>query len=180
MTRSAAQEVPDTPAGAESQPRALDLDDELTGLLTGDALFFLGDYQVEVAKRTGRPFALVYVVVEGIERIAEGFGAQGERRALLETAELLRANFRAADVCARLGEGEFCVLLSDVWRSRVGPEVACLRLLERLDQLNLDGGMPFRIALHTGVASFASDADLTFAEMVARARKQAQRPARKR
>ena len=180
MTRSAAQEVPDTPVSVEWQPRALDLTDELTGLLTGEALFFLGDYQAKVARRTGRPFALVYVVVDGVERIAEGFGSQGELQALRETAELLRGSFRASDVCARLGRGEFCVLLSDVWRSRVGPEVACFRLLERLDKLNLDGGMPFRIALHTGVASFGLDADLTFTEMVARARMQAQKLARKR
>lgn len=180
VTQSAAQEIPEQPFGAEYQSRELGLVDELTGLLNGDALFFLGDYQVRVSRRTGRSFAVLYIVVEGMEKIAESFGSEGEQRALRETAELLLGNFRTSDVCARLGEGEFCVLLSDVLRSWVGPEIACFRLLERLDQLNLHGGLPFRIALQTGVAGFGPEDDVTFAEMVARARGQARKLVRER
>jgi hypothetical protein len=57
-------------------------------------------------------------------------------------------------------------------RSWVGPEIACFRLLERLDHLNLHGGLPFSIEIQTGVAGFGPEDDVTFADMVARARGQ--------
>jgi hypothetical protein len=65
MTQSAAQETSDQAFGAECQSRELGLVDEPTGLLNGDALFFLGDYQVRLARRTGRSFAVLYIVGRG-------------------------------------------------------------------------------------------------------------------
>jgi diguanylate cyclase (GGDEF)-like protein len=172
VTQSAAH---DQAFGAEYQSRELGLVNEATGLLNGDALFFLGDYQLRVSRRTRRSFAILYIVVEDMKKIAESFGPEGERRALRETAELLLGNFRTSDVCAHLGGGEFCVLLSEVLRSWVGPQIACFRLLERLDQLKVQGGLPFRIEIQTGVAGFGPEDDVTLSEMVARARDQARK-----
>jgi diguanylate cyclase (GGDEF)-like protein len=159
--------------GADPRSRELGLVDELTGLLNGDALLFLGEYQLKLARRVGRSFALLCVVIEEEEEIREPLGSEAEL-ALSETAQLLLSNFRSSDVCAHLGGGEFFVLLSDVSRSRVGPQIACLRLLDRLEEMKLEGRFPFPVTLRTGVASFGPDDDVTFAELVAYARGQAQ------
>jgi hypothetical protein len=65
-------------------------------------------------------------------------------------------------------------------RSWVGPEIACFRLHERIDHLNLQGDLPFRVEIHTGVAGAGPEDGVSFAELVSRARDQAHRTLRER
>jgi diguanylate cyclase (GGDEF)-like protein len=152
-------------------PRELGLVDELTGLLNADALHFLGDYQARIATRTGRPFALLYVETASVGDEPAGTATgEGERR----TADLLLETFRASDACARLGANEFCVLLSEVSRARIGPQIARLRLLELLERDDGAGPIRNRIELRTGVASFDPEGSESFEDVLARARADAQ------
>lgn len=88
---------------------------------------------------------------------------------LRETAELLLATFRTSDVCAYLGRNEFGVLLSEVSRARIGPQIARLRLLELLERQRSAGDTRNGIAFLTGVASFEPEGEETFDELLVRA-----------
>jgi diguanylate cyclase (GGDEF)-like protein len=172
MRKSAVDHVPETSRDLEHHSRELGLIDELTGLLNGDALRFLGSYQVRLARRTGRPFALLYVEVARPERSSAG-GHGVEDEALREAAELLLTTFRASDVCARLAGSEFGVLLSEVSRARIGPQIARLRLLELLERTMASGATRPGIAFRTGVASFEPESSESFDRLLARAQSDA-------
>ncbi len=172
MPKSAVDQVSETSRDLEHHSRELGLIDQLTGLLNGDALCFLGSYQVRLARRTGRPFALLYVAVERADGDFAG-GRSPEADVLCETAELLLATFRTSDVCAYLGGNEFGVLLSEVSRARIGPQIARLRLLELLERQRSADEARYGIAFRTGVASFEPEGAESFAELLTRARNDA-------
>lgn len=172
MRKSAVDQAPETSRDLEHHSRELGLIDELTGLLNGAALVFLGSYQVRLARRTGRPFALLYVTVETVDSDSGG-GRPVEDDALRETAELLLTTFRASDVCAHLAGNEFGVLLSEVSRARIGPQIARLRLLELLERQRATGRARSGIAFRTGVASFEPESDESFDDLLVRARSDA-------
>jgi diguanylate cyclase (GGDEF)-like protein len=98
---------------------ALALTDELTQLRNRRGFLVLGQHQLQVAARTGSALALFYIDLNGMKHINDSFGHQVGDAALKETAAILQATFREADVVARLGGDEFVVLAVDCSPSAV-------------------------------------------------------------
>ncbi|MFL6138887.1 MAG: GGDEF domain-containing protein [Frankiaceae bacterium] len=98
-------------AEARAELRDMAVVDELTGLHNHRGFAVLAEQAMLDADRSGTAFALLLLRVDR-PAVSGGLAesAAGEA-ALLETASLLRAAFRGADVVARLGAGDFCVLL---------------------------------------------------------------------
>jgi diguanylate cyclase (GGDEF)-like protein len=85
--------------------------DELTGLANRF------EYNSNIADafarldRTGEPFALLYVDLDGFKQVNDSLGHDIGDRVLVETAERLRSAIRGSDLLARFGGDEFLLIL---------------------------------------------------------------------
>lgn len=144
--------------------------DELTGLLNGRGLAAVGERQVRVAAFTRRPFAILYVDVDGLADVNDRHGREVGNRLLIDVVTLLAGTFRASDVIARVGGDELCVVLCDVTPDGFGEERAQERLAESLARLNGRREQAPRIALTVGAARLDPGAPCTFDQLLRRAR----------
>jgi diguanylate cyclase (GGDEF)-like protein len=89
----------------------LALRDDLTGLANRRAFVTVGEQLLRVAGRAGETVLLVYADLDGMKMINDRHGHAAGDDALRQAAQLLRETFREADLVARVGGDEFCVLL---------------------------------------------------------------------
>lgn len=106
------------------------------------------------AMRTGEPFAMVVLDLDGIDTIQEGFGAPAADAALHDTVQRLAQQVRVGDVLARLGPMRFGVLM------RHGGDEEAENLRRRIVQavaepLVLPSGDEVGVGLALGVASYS-------------------------
>jgi diguanylate cyclase (GGDEF)-like protein len=89
------------------------LSDTLTGLPNRRALDRYLDHQVSLANRTGRPFAVLMMDLDGFKSINDTWGHAVGDRVLHDIATFLASVSRASDFLARYGGDELCMLLSE-------------------------------------------------------------------
>jgi diguanylate cyclase (GGDEF)-like protein len=143
--------------------------DGLTSLLNERGLLALGERHVEVAVLTRRPFAVLYVDIDGLASVNAGAGTGEGDRVLVGVAGLLTATFRGSDVVARVGGDEFCVLLSVVSPTGASEKKAIVRLEQALEKLNAErDGRP--VSLTVGAARFDPETPLPFESLLVRAK----------
>lgn len=87
--------------------------DELTGLLNRRGWAQAARRELARAARAGSPVGLVLLDLDNLKPVNDAMGHAEGDRLLRETADRMRAAFRAGDVVARLGGDEFAVLLTD-------------------------------------------------------------------
>lgn len=90
--------------------QSLALTDTLTGLYNRRGFITIAEEQLKLARRSGHNLVLAFVDLDGMKRINDELGHEFGDQALVTTARILRATFRASDVIARLGGDEFIVL----------------------------------------------------------------------
>lgn len=90
--------------------RAQSLLDELTGLYNRRAFMTLSRHQLAAMARTHRPCVLLFIDLDGLKKVNDGFGHAAGDRMLVDLAGVLAHTFRKSDVVARLGGDEFVVL----------------------------------------------------------------------
>lgn len=146
--------------------------DSLTNLLNGDGLLAVGESQVRVSSVTRRPFALLYVDVDGLGRVNDLAGRRAGDRALLDVAGLLAVTFRNSDLIARVTGDEFCVILSEVAPNDSGEEGARDRLTRAVDAFNAHRDGARRLSLTIGAARFDPASPCSFEELVGHAEQQ--------
>ena len=131
--------------------KLLAVTDPLTGLATSRLLLERSDLEIKRYGRTGRPFSILLLDLDGLKKINDAFGHVAGSRALCRIAEVLRMHCREIDTAARYGGDEFAVILPET------PfEQACQvaqRIVERLGQ---DPENP-RISASMGVAEYPHD-----------------------
>ena len=89
--------------------RNLALRDELTGLYNRRGFFALIEHQLKLAKRKKTGMFLLYADLDDLKSINDTWGHREGDVALIETAKILRKNYRESDVIARIGGDEFVV-----------------------------------------------------------------------
>jgi diguanylate cyclase (GGDEF)-like protein/PAS domain S-box-containing protein len=132
--------------------RELSMRDELTRLNNRRGFMHLGEQQMKLADRGGRPVALFFIDLNGMKSINDRLGHDEGDRALLDASRLLVQTFRDSDVVARLGGDEFVVLATDCPASMV-PSVKN-RLQAALDLFNGDPGRRYHLSMSIGVATY--------------------------
>ena len=114
----------------EDQLRRLTVTDPLTGIANYRQLILQIEKEVSRAGRTERPFALIFMDVDGLKAINDRHGHLAGSRALCRVAEVLTASAREVDTAARYGGDEFALLLPETTEAEAA-QVA-RRLTDRL------------------------------------------------
>ncbi len=140
-----AQELAQSNALLES----LSLVDDLTGLYNRKGFFALAEHRVKLADRTGAPFSIAFIDLDGLKRINDTFGHQEGNRALVETANVLRECFRESDILARLGGDEFAIFIADAEESQIDGIES--RIQQGLATCNSAAGRRYRLSFSTGI-----------------------------
>ena len=127
----------------------LSLVDDLTGLYNRRGFMALAEQHLRMIQRKGAAL-LVYLDLDDLKVINDSHGHLEGNRALIVTANVLRACFRQSDILARLGGDEFCVLMTDAGQD--SDQQVRRRLQERADFINSLNSWKFRVSFSIGIA----------------------------
>ncbi len=129
--------------------QSLSLIDDLTSLHNRRGFLALAEQHLRLILRKGAAM-LVYVDLDNLKLINDTYGHLEGNRALIVTANVLRACFRQSDILSRLGGDEFCVLMTDAGRDSA--QQVRKRIQQRVDFINALSTWRFRLSLSVGVA----------------------------
>lgn len=114
----------------EEVMRQLALSDPLTGLGNYRRLQVAFDTATKWSDRTGRPFALLVLDIDGLKKTNDTHGHLVGSRALCRLADILGAECRVIDTAVRHGGDEFAVVLPET--NTDGAKELAFRLASRL------------------------------------------------
>lgn len=127
----------------------LSLIDDLTGLYNRRGFLALAEQHLRMIQRKGAAL-LIYLDLDDLKLINDSYGHLEGNRALIVTANVLRACFRQSDILARVGGDEFCVLMTDA--AQDSTQQVRKRLQQRADFINALSSWRFRLSLSVGIA----------------------------
>jgi diguanylate cyclase (GGDEF)-like protein len=97
--------------------------DSVTGLANHRGFLEIFGNELERSERTGRPFSVLLMDLDGLKQINDRYGHVTGTRSLCRVAEVLRLQCRSIDTAARYGGDEFALLLPET-REEAAREVA--------------------------------------------------------
>ncbi|HEV2195125.1 MAG TPA: sensor domain-containing diguanylate cyclase [Candidatus Acidoferrum sp.] len=138
---------------AESQAQLLAITDPLTGLCNYRRILDVLHAEIERSGRTGRPFAVLLLDLDGLKKINDRCGHLAGSRALCRIGDVLRLFCRAVDTAARYGGDEFAVILPETTASAAA--FVASRISERIAR---DSEQP-ALSASIGVAVYPQDGE---------------------
>jgi diguanylate cyclase (GGDEF)-like protein len=123
------------------------------------------EHQLKVAKRENIGKVLLYADLDELKAINDKFGHQEGDTALIETANILRKNYRESDIIARIGGDEFVVF-------PIGTSGDCVeKILDRLQQAveedNVLNNRGHKLSISAGTSFYNPDNPCSVDELLA-------------
>lgn len=146
--------------------------DELTGLHNRRHFFAEGAPMLARAARHGHPLGLVLVELDQLKNLNDNRGHQAGDRAILQVAGTLRNQARTGDLLARLGAGEFALLLPHTLVDGVERMAGRIQAAVAEAVLWLEGE-PVKLSVSIGMAGWCGSAAERPAEQLDRLYRQA-------
>jgi diguanylate cyclase (GGDEF)-like protein len=128
--------------------RETSITDEVTGLCNRKGFFILADQQLKLARRYKKGLFMLHAVLNNFEAISEAFGHQGADQALVDTAALLKATYREADLIARIAKDRFVVCPVGFTGDNVRMITDCLQ--ENVDRHNAKKDCKCKLSVRFG------------------------------
>ena len=132
--------------------RALSLMDELTGLYNRRGFYTLVEQQLKMAKRLKKGIFMLYADIDDLKRINDTFGHNEGDQVLIETANILKENYRDSDIIARISGDEFVMIPVETSGDNV--EIVTTRLQERLDVHNAKNPRGYKLSFSAGLSYY--------------------------
>lgn len=129
----------------------LALEDPLTGLLNRRGFMEIGERQLQVSRRAGRPALVLFADLDGMKEINDRYGHHAGDAALRRAAGVLRAALRSSDIVSRHAGDEFVALCPDAGAEDAPGMLEAIR--RRGAEANASAGGPWSVALSVGVAA---------------------------
>jgi diguanylate cyclase (GGDEF)-like protein len=143
-------------ARLSEERRAFAATDPLTGLMNRRAFLDQTETEISLSRRTGRPFAVAMLDINGFKAVNDTLGHATGDMALIRVAEALRTCTRTHDRVVRWGGDEFVLLLPATTAAQAQ------QLLERVGRIAVplrDAPGSSQLTVSWGVASWPADGD---------------------
>lgn len=132
--------------------------DVLTGLPNRALLSDRIQHAVEVARRNGKPFAVLFMDLDGFKAINDSLGHAVGDGLLVAVAQRIRACIRGEDMVARIGGDEFVVVMSNLSSPEVVEQLA-ENILAALRQDFQVEDSPLRVTSSIGIAVYPNSGE---------------------
>ena len=132
--------------------------DVLTGLPNRALLSERVEHATQVARRNGKPFAVMFMDLDGFKGINDSLGHAVGDGLLVLVAQRIRGCIRAEDMVARIGGDEFVVVLSNLSSPEVVEQLA-ENILSALRQDFLVEETSLRVTSSIGIAVYPNSGD---------------------
>lgn len=154
---------------SEEKYRSLALIDELTGIYNRRGLLTLGEHYLRIVRRQKKGIYMLYADFDDLKKINDTWGHQEGDLALIETANVLKNNFRESDIIARIGGDEFVVI--PVGTTVDSVDIVFARLNKAIEINNSEGNHAYRLSLSVGIAFYDPEHPVSIEELLAQADK---------
>lgn len=131
--------------------------DALTGLPNRALFQELLRQAIARADRSGRPFALLYIDLNGFKPINDTLGHGAGDEVLRQVARRLTGALRGADSVARIGGDEFAILLMEQEDARAASELIARKCGDAVSAPMEVEGVCVTVGLSVGIALYPED-----------------------
>ena len=136
---------------SEARLAHLAISDELTGLGNYRHLIATLEREIQRSERSGRPFAVLFLDMDGLKEVNDRHGHLTGSRALARLGEALRKASRVVDTPGRYGGDEFLVVLPEA------DHEAAMQVARRVNELLQADTEDPTISVSTGAAQYPRD-----------------------
>lgn len=150
---------------AEEEVRRLSLTDELTGLLNRRGFLLLAEQDLKTARRAKVVRALLFLDLDGLKRVNDSQGHQAGDAMITDTARVVKACFRDADIIARLGGDEFAILAANGEHT----DIMLARMQTAVAQFNKGAAATHQLTFSVGVVPCMPTEERSLLELLAEA-----------
>ena len=134
----------------------LSLYDPLTNLFNRRAMDEFVSREVTRVNRQGTQLTFLMLDIDGFRAVNSNFGHQTGDSVLVDMAQMLKNNFRGADLLFRYGGDEFLVVMPET--SEEQAEIAVRRLLRGIESWNVTSKRGFELQVNWGITAHVAGA----------------------
>jgi two-component system cell cycle response regulator len=153
----------------QEEIRALSFTDDLTGLYNRRGFFTLVEQQLKLFKRQKKGIYMLYADVDNLKEINDILGHKEGDMALIDVADILRKNYREADIIARIGGDEFVVIPVETTGDNI--DIISSRLQKSLKLHNAEKNHKYKLSISVGIAYYNPENPCSVDDLLVRADK---------